>query len=95
MLIRTQPRSSASTAARLVQSLESLSVRPDVPITSYGDRDSDIKQLAELVGQARQLDGVIINPQHKDVGKKVKVAGIPTRVVRSIKDSLMDEKPTP
>lgn len=71
-------------AARLVQSLESLSVQPDVPIVSYGDQNSDVAQLAELAGQGRRLEGVIINPVHNDVGQQVDIAGIPTRVMRSM-----------
>ncbi|MDO3507745.1 HAD family hydrolase [Ralstonia pseudosolanacearum] len=73
-------------ATRLLQSLEQLSVPANVPITSYGDQPSDVKQLQTLVGQGRHLEGVIINPQHNDVGQQIDVAGIPTRVVRSMEE---------
>ncbi|WP_247709221.1 HAD family hydrolase [Ralstonia solanacearum] len=73
-------------ATRLLQSLEHLSVPPDVPVTSYGDQASDIKQLQTLAEQRRHVDGVIVNPQRGDVGQQIDVVGIPTRVVRSMEE---------
>jgi len=73
-------------AARLLDGLTSLSVQPDVPITSYGDQNSDIEQLAELALQGRRLQGVIINPQRDDLGQQVQVGDIPTRVIGTLKD---------
>ncbi|WP_432735403.1 HAD family hydrolase [Ralstonia solanacearum] len=73
-------------ATRLLQSLEHLSVPPDVPVTSYGDQASDVKQLQTLAEQGRHVDGVIINPQRGDVGQQIDVVGIPTRVVRSMEE---------
>lgn len=74
-------------ATRLRDSLARLSVREDVPITSYGDQNSDVRQLARLPGQGdRRLEGVIVNPQRGDVGQQTAVEGVPTRVVGSLKD---------
>lgn len=44
-------------ATRLLRSLEHLSVPPDVPVTSYGDQASDVKQLQTLAEQGRHVDG--------------------------------------
>ncbi|ARU24707.1 pilus assembly protein CpaB (plasmid) [Ralstonia solanacearum] len=71
-------------ATRLLRSLEHLSVPPDVPVTSYGDQASDVKQLQTLAEQGRHVDGGIVNPQRGDVGQKIDVVGIPTRVLRSM-----------
>lgn len=73
-------------AARLLDSLSRLSVQSDVPITSYGDQNSDVKQLAGLAGQGRRLEGVVINPQRGDLGRQIQVEGVPTRVIGSLKD---------
>lgn len=74
-------------ATRLMQSLADLSVQSDVPIISYGDQPSDVKQLAELAAQGRRVEGVVVNPQNKDVGKQIDISGVPTRVVRDLNES--------
>ncbi len=73
-------------AARLMQSLEELSVPPHVPVTSIGDQNSDVRQLAALAGTGRRLQGVIVNPARGDLGQTVDVAGVPTRVVGRMND---------
>ncbi|MGA3987918.1 hypothetical protein ACI2TK_17085 [Ralstonia nicotianae] len=51
---------------------------------SYGDQASDVKQLQTLAEQGRHVDGGIVTPQRGDVGQKIDVVGIPTRVLRSM-----------
>ncbi|WP_244667877.1 type III secretion system effector protein XopC [Xanthomonas sp. D-99] len=72
-------------STRLAESLERLSVQPNVPITSYGDQPSDIKQLKNVAEpKSRVLKGVIVNAQRDDVGREIDVDGVPTRVVSKI-----------
>ncbi|WVK02521.1 type III secretion system effector protein XopC [Xanthomonas campestris pv. olitorii] len=72
-------------STRLAESLERLSVQPNVPITSYGDQPSDIKQLKSVAEpKSRVLKGVIVNAQRDDVGREIDVDGVPTRVVSKI-----------
>jgi phosphoglycolate phosphatase-like HAD superfamily hydrolase len=66
---------------RLLDSLEHLSVPPQVPIVSYGDQASDVKQLAGAAHPHRRLEGVIVNAQHPSLGQRIDVDGIPTRVL--------------
>lgn len=80
-------------ATRLRESLEALDVPPDVPIVSYGDQASDVQQLARLNQPGRRLKGVIVNRQHPEVGRRIEVEGIPTRVVGSFEE-LVAEPPT-
>ncbi|MGV7168056.1 HAD hydrolase-like protein, partial [Xanthomonas citri pv. rhynchosiae] len=63
-------------STRLAESLERLSVQPNVPITSYGDQPSDIKQLKSVAEpKSRVLKGVIVNAQRDDVGREIDVDG--------------------
>lgn len=66
---------------RLLDSLARLSVQPEVPIVSYGDQVTDVKQLAGADNQRRMLEGVIVNSQHPRVGENIVVDGIPTRIL--------------
>jgi len=68
-------------SGRLLDSLEHLSVPPQVPIVSYGDQASDVTQLAGAAHPQRRLEGVIVNAQHPSLGQRIDVDGIPTRVL--------------
>ncbi|OHU99617.1 type III effector protein [Ralstonia solanacearum] len=73
-------------AARLLDSLQRLSVPSEAPIILYGDQPSDISQAAKLAETGRRIEGVLIDPGHNDVGRQIDVEGIPTRVIRSLAD---------
>lgn len=73
-------------SARLAASLEQLSIKPDVPITTYGDQDTDVVQAAEFHVNGRSVQGVIVNPARNDVGAQIEVDGVPTRIVGSMTD---------
>ncbi|WAT14142.1 HAD hydrolase-like protein [Xanthomonas fragariae] len=70
--------------ARLNRVLEQLQVGKEVPIISYGDQLSDVKQMAGLAKEGWKVKGVIINSQNPDVGKEIDVDGIPTTVIDSM-----------
>lgn len=70
---------------RLNRVLEQLKVGKEVPIISYGDQLSDVKQMAGLAKEGWKVKGVIINSQNPDVGKDINVDGIPTAVIDSMK----------
>lgn len=74
---------------RLQDSLVHLSVPPQVPIVSYGDQASDVKQLAGVAHPHRRLEGVIVNAQHPGLGRSLDVDGIPTRVQGDFRRKLM------
>ncbi|MHA6891178.1 hypothetical protein [Ralstonia pseudosolanacearum] len=73
-------------ATRLHDSLQRLSVPPEAPIVLYGDQPRDISQAAELAETGRRLEGVLIDPDHPDVGRQIDIKGIPTRVIGSLND---------
>ncbi|MBL9198189.1 hypothetical protein VB151_10950 [Xanthomonas fragariae] len=69
---------------RLNRVLEQLQIEKEVPIISYGDQLSDVKQMAGLAKEGWKVKGVIINSQNPDVGKDIDVDGIPTTVIDSM-----------
>ncbi|WP_247535713.1 hypothetical protein [Ralstonia pseudosolanacearum] len=73
-------------ATRLLDSLQRLSVPPEAPIVLYGDQSRDISQAAELAETGRRIEGVLIDPDHPDVGRQIDIKGIPTRVIGSLND---------
>ncbi|CAH0442900.1 hypothetical protein [Ralstonia pseudosolanacearum] len=73
-------------ATRLLDSLQRLSVPPEAPIVLYGDQSRDISQAAELAETGRHIEGVLIDPDHPDVGRQIDIKGIPTRVIGSLND---------
>ncbi|MGC0016660.1 HAD family hydrolase, partial [Ralstonia pseudosolanacearum] len=73
-------------ATRLLDSLQRLSVPSEAPIVLYGDQPTDISQAAELAETGRRIEGVLIDPDHPDVGRQIDIKGIPTRVVGSLTD---------
>ncbi|MHA6894934.1 hypothetical protein ACQUJT_12700 [Ralstonia pseudosolanacearum] len=72
-------------ATRLLDSLQRLSVPPEAPIVLYGDQPQDISQAAEFAKTGR-IKGVLVDPNHPDVGRQIDIKGIPTRVIGSLTD---------